>query len=504
MKKTVIFISTILCINHVFADDDITIVALNDFHGQVQPYKNMVGAGKISTFLQNYRKQYPNLVVVLAGDNYQGTAISNLSSGQVDNDFFNYIDVKYSAIGNHEFDYGINAFESWNKTSNFKFLAANIIESNGSIFRYAEPYGEVFLPNGKHIGFIGLSTLETPATTAPYNIKGLSFSDPVKASNKWVDYLNSFKHKPDTIILLTHIPSEQESTGLVTYDVNPELKLSEIDYVTKNTHGISALISGHSHMLVSGFMNNVAIVQGASQGKDLSVLHYDCHSSKECVVTPEVINLSVATKDLIPDPKVESMINYYAQQNQDKLNQVITKSSEELSNKSSDGNYNIKLTYTIAELMRNMTHVDIALQNTYGIRRSLPKGDITYNMIYEAMPFDNTVTTLKIKGSDLMSLIQHSLPQDKTQIGVFAGVKIILDKNQKIKKVLVNNQPLENYKLYTLATINFLIGGGDGFDFSKAIDVKDTNIPIREEVREDWLKNGINVPSDWQNIKISN
>jgi 2',3'-cyclic-nucleotide 2'-phosphodiesterase/3'-nucleotidase len=190
-----------------FAADDITVVALNDFHGQMAANKSMVGAGKISTFLQNYRKQYPNTVVVLAGDNYQGTAISNISLGQVDNEFFNLIGVKYSAIGNHDFDYGQAVFESWSKTNQFPFLAANIINaSDGSIFKYAMPYGELILPSGKKIAFIGLATLETPDTTGIANIKGLKFTNPVTSANQWVKFLNSTANKqgkPDTIVLLT-------------------------------------------------------------------------------------------------------------------------------------------------------------------------------------------------------------------------------------------------------------------------------------------------------------
>jgi len=56
----------------VWAADDITVLVLNDFHGQMQENKTMVGAGKISTFIHQYHKKYPNTIVVLAGDNYQG------------------------------------------------------------------------------------------------------------------------------------------------------------------------------------------------------------------------------------------------------------------------------------------------------------------------------------------------------------------------------------------------------------------------------------------------
>ena len=69
------------------------------------------------------------------------------------------------------------------------------------------------------------------------------------------------------------------------------------------------------------------------------------------------------------------------------LNQKIAISSQELSNMPESGSlYNIKLTYTIADIMRKYTNSEIGLQNTYGIRRSLPAGEIDYSMVYEAMP----------------------------------------------------------------------------------------------------------------------
>jgi 2',3'-cyclic-nucleotide 2'-phosphodiesterase/3'-nucleotidase len=507
--RTISLITLLVLSAAAYASDDITVVEINDFHGQMQPHKNMVGAGKIATFLQNYRKQYPHTIVVSGGDNYQGTAISNLSKGAIVNDFFNYIGMQYSAIGNHEFDYGQAAFESWSKTNHFPFLAANIVESStGSVFKYAQPYGELTLDNNKKIAFVGLATLETPETTSSKNIAGLKFIDPAAAANQWIKFLNSKGNplgKPNVIVLLTHIPTEQNSTSTkIGYNSNSELGSSEIAYVTKKVSGAAAVLTGHSHLVVDGYLNGDAVVQGASQGKALSVLHIDCHTKPQCSVTPEVINLESATKNLVSDPKIDKLIDKYYEQNKTILNQRVTTSEQSLNNMPESGLYNIKLTYTIADIMRKITHSDVGLQNTYGIRRSLPAGAIDYSMIYEAMPFDNTVTTVEVNGKDLLALIQHSLPTGKIQLGVFAGVNLSLNKDGAIEKVLVNGKPLDEKTSYKVATIDFLTSGGDGFDFTNGHNLINTNIPIREVVKEEWLKNGISVPADWQSISVNN
>lgn len=489
------------------ADDDITVLLLNDFHGQMQPLKNKPGAAKISTFLKEYQESHPNTIIVLGGDNYQGTAISNLSRGAVANEFFNHIGVSYSAIGNHDFDYGQSAFTYWESGASFKYLAANIIESNtGSIFAPAAPYAETTLKNGRKVAFIGLATLETPDTTATKNISGLEFVNPALAANPWVNFLNSRANpygKPDTIILLTHIPSQMESGNKIAYNKNQKLGTSEISYVSKKVKGISAILSGHSHQAVSGFLNGVAVVQGASQGIDLGVLHYDCHTTSECKVTPELINLSTVTKNVSDDPVVNQIIAKYYKENEATLNQIITNSKVDLSNQPSNGFYNINLTYTIADEMRKYAKTQIGIQNTYGVRRSLPTGVINYSMLYETLPFDNTLVTLNISGKELLKLIEHSLPQGQTQLAVFAGVKVIVAKDGKIMQVFVNGAPLNKDASYSVATIDFLLNGGDGFNFSSAIDILNTNLPVRDIIKAKWQKDGVNVPAGWQNIEIN-
>lgn len=526
-KKISIIVLVFVCfisanaLNH----DDMTVLSLNDFHGQMLPHNDMVGAAKIATFIKHYRTNHPNLVVVAAGDNYQGTAISNLSHGKVVNDFFDEIGLEYSAIGNHDFDYGQIWLTNWQKESGVRFLAANIEQKKEGFvsllysllggdkfepYNLAKPFGYKTFDNGKTVYFIGLSTLETPETTAEKNISNLKFTNPAAASNKWVKYINNYKShgipKADSIVLLTHIPTIQKSDGLIFYsDTRPELdNKTEINYVSENVRGVSALFSGHSHQYVNGYVENLAVVQGASQGKDISILHYDCNTTNVCVVTPEVVNLSVVTQGLQDDKTTTHIINKYYDSMKSQLNQVIAVAPEALSNDAQDGNYNIPLSYTIADVMKKNTNSDIALQNSHGIRRSLPKGDITFSMLYETMPFDNMVVTLQIKGSDLFNLIKHSLiTKEGDQLGVFAGVDIVLNSEKQIQSVIINNAPLDSNKFYKLATIDFLVTGGDSFNFSNMKDYKDTSIPFRDVVKDYWEKHSAEISPLWQNVTVS-
>lgn len=482
--------------------DDFTVVALNDFHGQVMPNKDMVGMAKISTFLQEYKKTHPNLVIVLSGDNYQGTAISNLSMGAVDNEIFNYIGVNYSTLGNHDFDYGQEIFKTWQKTNNFPFLASNVTyKVNGQPFEYAKPYAESMI-NGKKVVFVGLATLETYDTTAAKNINNLEFNDQAKSTNYWLAKLN---YKPDAVIAITHIPTVQESDGSVGYNDNSHLKASEIKYLVNNTPALSGVFTAHSHQKVIGFIESVPVIQGASQGKDLSVIHYNCMINTGCVGTPELIDLSVATANLASDKQVDKIIDKYYEKNKYLLNHVLTTTTQNFPNhpESETNAYNSKLTYTVANISRLLAHADVGLQNTGGVRRSLPQGKITYGMLYETLPFDNTLVVVTMKGKDLKDVIRHALVSHHDwTIGVLSGVSIAVDKSGTLISAKIKNKEIVDEQIYSVATIDFLVNGGDGFDFSQAISIKDTNLAIREQVKSYIVKHGLILPQDWQNVKI--
>ena len=522
MKKYFNIIILCLLSFQIYAYDDMTILSLNDFHGQVEANKDMVGAPEIASFITEYRKTHPNLMIVAAGDNYQGTAISNISHGAVVNDFFDYIGLKYSAVGNHDFDYGQQWFKSWYDNSNVRYLSANISYKNDSILygfknwfrgcnilKYVKPYGYQTFDNGKTVYFIGLSTLETPDTTAAKNIFNLSFNNPIASANKWVGYINDYQRnglpKPDAIVLLTHIPTEQENSVIGYSNKIKSLdNQSEIESVTADVKSASGVFSGHSHQFVDGFLNSTAVVQGASQGKDISILHYDCHTAADkCIVTPEVVNLAEATKDLPADKNVVKIISKYKDSIKDELNKVISKASEPLSNQPQDGSYNIPLTYTLADILKNITSSNVALLNSHGVRSSLPSGDITYSMIYGVMPFDNMVVTLDISGKKLLALIKHSLSlKEGGQIGVFAGAEISVHGNGRIKQVLIDNKPLNPKKTYKIATIDFLITGGDGFIFKDIKNYKDSSVPVREFIVNYWSTHPVSIAKGWQDIKI--
>lgn len=135
--------------------------------------------------------------------------------------------------------------------------------------------------------------------------------------------------------------------------------------------------------------------------------------------------------------------------------------------------------------MQKKTGAEVAIQNGGGLRRSLYKGDITMGDMYEIMPFDNALVTFDLQGKDLKKAIDHGILNPEVTDGQFTGLKVEYDKNKpfenRITKItLTNGTPLDMNKYYKVTVPDFLLTGGDKYDFSNAKNVVETFIPVRD------------------------
>ncbi len=262
----------------------IDILTLNDFHGNVMESGKNIGMAKMVGYVNDQKAKNPNTLVVSAGDNYQGTALSNLTYGAPVTEMFKALNLTASAVGNHEFDWGASRIAKWGEEGGFPYLAANIYDkTTGEPVSWAKPYiiNEV---NGKKIAFVGLTTTQTAYQTALENVKDLEFKTAAEGAKIWIDFLKAGKAEegtPDVIIALTHVPSKQDrETKVITGD--------EIDALTK-VEGLDAVISGHSHKTVAGEMNDVPVVQAYKYGRSVGKLSIELNEDGTVKsITPSV------------------------------------------------------------------------------------------------------------------------------------------------------------------------------------------------------------------------
>ncbi len=461
----------------------VDILSFNDFHGNVAEEatgKNL-GMAKLVGAAKAALEVNPNTIILSAGDNYQGTAMSNLKYGAPVSEMMKAMGVLASAIGNHEFDWGTDKIQNWAKDGNFTFLASNIYDkSTGKTVEWAKPY-IITEKSGIKIAFIGLANTETPNLTKTEYVAGLEFKDSAAAAQEWINYLKAGKAAegtPDVIIALTHLDSAQDSkTNAIT---------GQAAEICNKVKGLDGVISAHSHLNVAGKVNNVPVVQGLYNGRAFAKLTILLDTNgKVKTIVPSVEQLFTYKSSITPDQTAADIFNKYATELKPILGEKLgTATAEFTHDRNSKGTVSLLGKWT-CDVMKKKTGVQVAIQNGGGLRRSMLAGDITVGDMYEIMPFDNYLVTLELPGADLKKAIDHGINNPSITDGQFSGLKVTYDSKAEFEKRIVSitledGTPIKDDTYYTVVINDFMLTGGDKYDFSKARNVKNTYIPIRD------------------------
>ena len=467
--------------------ETIQLVSINDFHGNILPSSSNPGIAKIAGVLDEMRELNPNTYFFASGDVFQGTAISNLTYGRSVNDALKAMDLQASALGNHEYDWGTDWINIWSEEGDYPFLASNIVyKANGEPVGYAQPYmiKTYTLSNGRKvdIGFIGIATPETAFKTLPANVADVDFTDPIKATNQWSAYLKNAK-KVDAVVALTHLGGYQaKDTGAISGEV--------YDYAM-GVSNVDLIFSAHTHQEIDGKVNGIQILQGYYNGRDLSVgqLEFNNRSSQLVGVEGYYDQIYDRIADLPVNADVAAIVEEYRAALAPILNEVIGTNAQELLHNTSDMNVTAMGQWA-AKALATIGDTQIAIINGGGIRAGLDAGPITMGEMYTIFPFDNTLNTLEVTGTQLKALIDHGIDSNKLTSsgfgpGQFYGINVVYDptapyESKVVSMALLDGTPIEPDGIYSVSTLDFLVTGGDKYKFTGATNVIDTFIPVRQ------------------------
>ncbi len=228
----------------VEANDDITInlVAVNDFHGQIDD--NLVQwAATVEQLMADGAAE--NTLLLSAGDNV-GESLP-ASSAQHDDpaiDVLNLLGLDATAVGNHEFDRGYDDLvHHIMERADYAILGANVKKADGSP---ALDASTMFVASGVRIAIVGAVTEDTPQLVPPSAIVGLSFGDPVTAINAEVDRLSSLpeSEQPDVIVATLHEGAPWGTWALDQAIANSRVFKSIVEDISPE---VDAIINGHTH-----------------------------------------------------------------------------------------------------------------------------------------------------------------------------------------------------------------------------------------------------------------
>lgn len=234
----------------------VTLLQTSDVHSRVEPiatnaadkYAGYGGFVRRATMLQQFRSESPDLLLLDCGDFSQGTPYYNLFQGEVEVKMMNEMKYDAAAIGNHEFDFGLENMARLFRMAEFPIVCANYGVEGTPLEEIVKPY-TILKRNGLRIGIFGLSPKMEGLVQAD-KCEGVVYKDPVAIANEVAAKLKK-DEKCDAVVCLSHLG--------VQYDT---------EFLIPGTRNIDVVLGGHSHTFMKkpcGVLNR--------DGENILLLH---------------------------------------------------------------------------------------------------------------------------------------------------------------------------------------------------------------------------------------
>jgi len=507
----------------------VTILHTNDVHGHVDEYNRdhsacnpasatdcIGGAARLATQIEEIRGANPNVLLVDAGDQFQGTLYYSLFKADIVTVTMNALGYDAMAVGNHEFDDGPDELARLIDGADFPVLSANIDASASAALSGKIAASTVVTRGGERFGIVGLTTPETENISSPGS--DVVFNDPATSLQAAVNALTA--QGVDKIIALTHLGYDED------------LALAQV--IT----GVDVIVGGHSHTFVYtptdpiSFSppqypkydplqpagpyptkvsdldgNPVLVVSDYQWGTFLGKLDvaFDANGlvssySGNPIYMANTVTQSATIVDIItPTYKVPV---------QAIMNTAIGTTTVDLP-LTVGGNRICRVRECLLgdlvadALLWKINSIDpsdqyqIAFQNGGGLRTSIVSGSVSIGNVIEVLPFGNAIATFEMTGTKIIEALENGVSRYPAYDGRFpqvAGLRYYwtpsLAPGSRIISVQVFDGseyvPLDPDAVYKVASNDFMRQGGDGYTVFRdfAIDPYDYGPALDEALKE--------------------
>ncbi|MFV1986821.1 MAG: bifunctional UDP-sugar hydrolase/5'-nucleotidase [Gemmatimonadota bacterium] len=473
------------------------IFSTNDTHGRLLPAEQSWSSGRlvggsaaIAGYARRAARETPEcpLFIVSGGDIMQGTLISNLTDGASTIEAFNAIGYDAAAVGNHEFDWGVDVLRQRIAQAEFAFLGANIYErTTGNHPAWVRPW-EIVEKDGVRVGFVGMTTRSTPTTSRPINVVDFEFRSISAALDRYIPEVRAAG--VDFVVAVMHEGGFCDGSGC---------RGKAIDALTATRERFDYAVTGHTHSPIEFEIDGAPVVQSYANTTSFGLGRID--RDAEGVVSARLIDVRPAYVDEVdPDPELTALVEGYRVEVSGVSSRVVTTLSSPIS-KPRRGD--LLLGRLIADAQRAATGTQVALMNSGGIRRSLPAGDITYEHLFELQPFGNRLVTMRLSGELLLASLEHGMSDEGAEAQL-SGVRVTYDPDDdagsRIRSArLDDGTMIEPAGTYSVTVNDFMAVGGGGYTmFLEGSDIVETGI-IDVDALVDYLEGRprpLDVPRD--------
>lgn len=397
--------------------EPIVILFDNDVHCAVEGYARMAAAR------DSVKEHTPHVSIVSCGDFVQGDLVGSFSKGEYIVDIMNRVEYDVVALGNHEFDFGMNQLFSLTKRMGAAVVCANLRDLRTDAPVYP-PY-TMLRYGDTDVAFIGLITPETATCTSPLTYldeKGNIVYDFMKddfytQAQRQVDAARA--EGADYVVALSHLGDQY----IGAYPTSLTL-LSQ-------TTGIDVLLDGHSHSLIPDTLvcnkqgDPVLLSSTGTEFQRIGLLEIDTDGT----ISTRLI------RGENRDSGVENFVREIKEKATENGKRIVGENTTPLIATDAEGNRLVRLQEMpignlCADALRHTLNTDAAMVNGGGIRADLPVGQVTYNDLLALFPFGNQVCTATLTGSRLADALEVSvriLPEENGSFMQVSGVRFEVD-----------------------------------------------------------------------------
>lgn len=488
---------------------DLRILAINDFHGYLQPPPAGLtirdpadkdktttiaagGAEHMATLLRQLRDGRPHSIFVAAGDLIGASPfLSAMFHDEPTIEALSMMGLALSAVGNHEFDEGRTELLRMQNGgchpvdgchgpqpfagAAFKYLAASTIDT--ATGRPILPPYEIREFAGVPVAFIGLTLKATPKLVSPAGVTGLEFRDEADTVNRLVPELKA--RGVEAIVVLIH---EGGFPSGGRHDC-PEISGPIVEIVGKLDRAVDLVISGHTHQSYVCRIDGRLVTSGDKYGTLVTAIDVRLDPHSRDVISASAENIIVSTADYAKDPAQTKLIDDYsriagprAARRSGTITAALTREPNE-AGESLLGNIvaDAQLAATSDAAQGGAV---IAFTNPGGIRNSIVMqhdGGVSYGEVFASQPFRNQLVTLTLTGAQLKRALEQQWadPARPRVLQVSRGFSYEWDHSapigQRIKAeaMRLGDQPIAPERSYRVTINSFLAEGGDGFTVFK-------------------------------------
>lgn len=504
----------------------IVVLGTTDLHGNIFPVDYYTdkpdnrGLAKIATLIKQVRKENPNVILIDSGDTIQGTPLQYFHNKKNNKPrdpmmlTMSALNYDAMAVGNHEYNFGLQVLEKARSEASFPWLSANSYKKGSDQTQY-QPY-IVKEVGGARIGILGLTTLGIPNWENPQNFAGLEFRDPLLEAKKWVPILRT-KERADVVVIAMHMGLEQD---LRTGELNPGQVTNEnrAIAIAQGVPGVDLIFMGHTHRDVPSVnVNGVQLIQANHWGRHLA--RADLYLEKEGAgwrVAARAARTLPVDDRVVADAEILKLGEPYNQETQAWLSQPIGESDAELTAREARF-IDTAILDLIQRVQLDVGKADVSMAAVFNLDARINKGPVTVRDIAGLYVYENTLVVIEVTGQQVKDALEHSakyfrpyepgktpaeLVDEKIpayNFDIAEGVNYTLNLTkpfgQRIENLEFKGKPLAPSQKLKLATNNYRVNGGGGYTMYQGASVVHRS---SEEIREliiDWVERTKRVPT---------